>query len=406
VEFRKRHLEAVAGQSQQKGSTMRLLVFCDNYPRPGPGYGDGFVKFRLESYLKTLPDVEIVVVKLIRNGARTENYELGGVRVEYHSRESLPGLLARFKPDVMLAHFIQAHLCRVLPDLTDAPLLVWIHGEEALSWRRRLFYLKTLGLTGFSRYVVSNYRQRAAMAYLFRRSNQAGGKIRFVFVSKWMREVAELDIGIAPKYSSIIANFVDDEFFVHQRKPKGMNKKFLLIRSFNSAKYANDLAVAAIEKLHARYSRFKDLEFTVIGSGKLWKPLTSRILFENVKLVNRNLDHKEIREMHAKHGVFLCPTRQDAQGVSMCEAMSSGLVPIASNNTAIPEYLTSSEGYLCGSVDDMVAAMIELAEDQEKFLLKSEIAACSMRQRTGYAATIEKEIELINSAMSERALHA
>lgn len=384
---------------------MKLLVFCDNYPRPGPGYGNGFVKSRLEAYLKTFPDAEIAVVKLVRNGSPTDNYELGGVRVEHHTRESLPVLLARFKPDVMLAHFIQAHLCRVLPDLSDAPLLVWIHGEEALSWRRRLFYLKTLGLSGFLRYIASNYRQRAAMAYLFRRSNEAGGNIRFVFVSNWMREIARSDIGVTPTYSNIIANFVDDEFFAYRQKTEGMNRKFLLIRSFNSAKYANDLAVAAIEKLHARYPRFKELEFTVVGSGKLWEPLTSRIRFDNVKFVNRNLDHKEIREMHAAHGIFLCPTRQDAQGVSMCEAMSSGLVPIASNNTAIPEYLAPSEGYLCDSVDDMVEAMIELAEDEVQFLSKSENAARSMRQRAGYDATIQKEINLINSAIRERAVH-
>jgi glycosyltransferase involved in cell wall biosynthesis len=385
---------------------MKLLVFCDNYPRPGPGYADSFVRFRLESYLKAFSDAEIVVVKLIRNSSPADNYEFGGVRVEHHSRESLPALLASFKPDVMLAHFIQAHLCRVLPDLSDAPLLVWIHGEEALSWRRRLFYLKTLGLAGFLRYIASNYHQRAAMAHLFRRSNQAGGKIRFVFVSNWMREVAESDVGVTPKYSNIIANFVDDEFFAYRQKTGEMNKKFLLIRSFNSAKYANDLAVAAIEKLRVTYPRFNELEFTVVGSGKLWEPLTSRIRFDNVKLLNRSLDHNEIRELHASHGVFLCPTRQDAQGVSMCEAMSSGLVPIASKNTAIPEYLKPTEGYLCDSVDDMVEAMIELAEDDAQFLSKSGNAAHSMRQRTGYAATIQKEIELIHAATRERALHA
>ena len=43
------------------------------------------------------------------------------------------------------------------------------------------------------------------------------------------------------------------------------------------------------------------------------------------------------------NGIFICPTRQDAQGVSMCEAMSSGLVPITLYNTAIPECLPNDE---------------------------------------------------------------
>jgi glycosyltransferase involved in cell wall biosynthesis len=375
---------------------MKILVFCDNYPRPGPGYADSFVRGRLESYMRTI-DAEVLVVKLSREASGAVDYELDGVKVEHHTRDSLPGLLARFAPDVILAHFIQAHLCKALTSLSTAPLLTWVHGEEALSWTRRLFYLRTLGPVSFLKYIASNIKQRAAMAQLFRMANASAGRIGFIFVSEWMRRIAEEDVGVKLAASNIVPNFINGDFFRYIEKKATDRRRILLIRSFNSAKYANDIAVAAIEKLSREYPGFKDLEFTIVGEGKLWDALTARIRFPNVTLVNRSLDHDEIRTLHATHGVFLCPTRQDAQGVSMCEAMASGLVPVASNNTAIPEFLSEREGYLCDSAAGVAAALAQLANDEALFLRKSSAAASAIRASTGYAATINREIELINA---------
>ena len=380
---------------------MKLLVFCDNYPRPGPGYADTFVRVRLESYLLAI-HAEIIVVKLSRKASTVADYELDGVSVQHHTHDSLPGLLASFAPNVILAHFIQAHLCKLLPTYASAPLLIWVHGEEALSWTRRLFYLRTLGPISFFKYVASNHWQRAAMAQLFRAANESDQRIQFIFVSEWMRRIAEADVGVHLRSYSIIPNHIDGAFFNYVEKPTGTSRNILLIRSFNSAKYANDLAIAAIEKLNKEYSRFPELHFTIVGEGKLWDTLTSRINFPNVTLVNRSLAHDEIRRMHAEHGVFLCPTRQDAQGVSMCEAMSSGLVPITSDNTAIPEFVSTQEGYLSRSVDDIAAAIVELAENSELFSRMSAAAARAIRARTGYSATISREIEQITSAAARK----
>jgi glycosyltransferase involved in cell wall biosynthesis len=378
---------------------MKIVVFCDNYPRPGPGYADSFVRVRLEAYLRSL-DADIVVVKLRRVAAAEENYVYNRVEVQHHTRESLPTLLKAFQPDVMLAHFIQAYLCRTLPALTDTPLLTWVHGEEALSWTRRLFYLRTLGVKSFLKYVAANSIQRHEMAKLFHRANRSKGLTQFIFVSEWMRRIAEADVGVRLQHCNIIPNFVDNNFFKQVSRCPGDNRKILLIRSFNSAKYANDIAVAAIEKLSREYKGFEQLQFTIVGEGKLWGELTARLRFPNVTLINRSLDHDEIRTLHEGHGVFLCPTRQDAQGVSMCEAMSSGLVPVASDNTAIPEFLSEREGYLCKSVSEVAAALVELADNDLLFMEKATAAAQAIRARTGYEATIDKEIRLIEAVVA------
>jgi glycosyltransferase involved in cell wall biosynthesis len=179
-----------------------------------------------------------------------------------------------------------------------------------------------------------------------------------------------------------------------------------LIRSFDSKKYANDIAVDAILLLKDK-DFFKDLSFTLYGKGKYFQPLTGQIKhLPNVALHNYFLENKDIPNIHAQHGIFLCPTRQDAQGVSMCEAMSSGLVPISSDNTAIPEFIVQGKsGFLSQSAEEIAAYIEELYRGPEKFLQLSEEAARHIRAISSTDFVVNKEISLIvQSLQKEQAL--
>ncbi len=97
------------------------------------------------------------------------------------------------------------------------------------------------------------------------------------------------------QHCNIIPNFVDNNFFGQVAKRPGDNRKILLIRSFNSAKYANDIAIAAIEKLSREYMGFELLQFTIVGEGKLWDELTAlyragefRQVSDRIDALNRN----------------------------------------------------------------------------------------------------------------------
>ena len=92
---------------------------------------------------------------------------------------------------------------------------------------------------------------------------------------------------------------------------------------------------------------------------------------------------------------MLIPTRQDAQGVSMCEAMSSGLVPVTSNNTAIPEYVNESCGYLGNNVDDLKDAIKEMYYNPDIFLKKSKKASQHINKICSPQIVINKELNLI-----------
>ena len=97
-----------------------------------------------------------------------------------------------------------------------------------------------------------------------------------------------------------------------------------------------------------------------------------------------------------QNGVFLCPTRQDAQGVSMCEAMSSGLVPVTSNNTAIPEFVEDKHsGFLNTNNPVNFADSIEFLLKNPKIFLKiSKNASSSIEKICSSKIVAKLELEL------------
>jgi glycosyltransferase involved in cell wall biosynthesis len=161
-----------------------------------------------------------------------------------------------------------------------------------------------------------------------------------------------------------------------------------------------DVAVDVIVEL-SRRPGFGDLRFALHGDGPRFEPLVAPLRgFPNVELHRGFLPQPALPALHRGHGVFLCPTRQDAQGVSMCEAMASGLVPLSSDNTAIPEFVRHGENGLLSRGARAMADHVEaLARDPDLYLRLSAAAARSMREQCGGDAVAGAEIEAVREAV-------
>ena len=83
----------------------------------------------------------------------------------------------------------------------------------------------------------------------------------------------------------------------------------------------------------------------------------------------------------------------------MCEAMASGLVPIASDNTAIPEYVDHNlSGILTDNSASQIAdALEELLLNPERFQQMSEQAAKKVREKCNIENISKKELAIIES---------
>ena len=223
--------------------------------------------------------------------------------------------------------------------------------------------------------------------------------MKLIFVSEYFaQEVMEdTEIEIPAKSYEIIHNPINTTIFNYVEKPDSQRVKILTIRPFASRKYANDLTAEAILYL-SKKEIFKELDFLIVGDGKLFDEILEPLRkFENVTIQRGFLSHSEIADLHKEYGVFLSPTRMDSQGVSRDEAMSSGLVAITTNVTAIPEFVDENSGILVPGEDykAMAKAIENLYHNPEQFQSLSQSAAKRVRMQTDSEIIIRKELELL-----------
>lgn len=377
---------------------LRVLVVCNAYPSDGNLYRNGFIHRRVKAYQH-----EGLIIEVFYNHQpveRSYQYNFDGVSVIVGNDLALEKKLKTEDYDVYLVHF--AEPSRIYPFERAAirkPIIVWIHGFEAESWYRRWFnFIQSADSISFALDKKEHYYKSQNSFFRWLATTRTLN-ISFVNVSRWFQKfVVEPDIGVALGESETIHNLVDTELFQFSPKLASDRTKILLIRPFASYKYANDQAIKAIEILSSR-PFFNALTFTVCGEGRYFSETVSPVKkFKNVNLENRFLKQEEIVQYHQRHGIFLAPTRFDSQGVSMCEAMSSGLVPITTRIAAIPEFVEDGVSGLLGNPEDAMSladAIERLYFDEEEFLRISANASDSILSKCGPENTVLREISLI-----------
>lgn len=371
---------------------MRILVIDDNYPSDDNLYGDVFAHVRVKEYLKHFEEVCVAANMSIPG----KDYYYEGVQVKaVNSMAGLKKLVVEYNPDKILIHFATVPIIQEIVFQFDKPYLIWVHGYEALSWRRRLFNLTNV--SQFLKYIKGNIIQLRHFKKLIQFSNQSEKRVHFIFVSKWMKQIAEKDCGEKVNNFSIIPNPIDDELFCPQIKDASERLNLLMIRPFYSKKYGTDLVHKAMKLLQHK-PFFSQLRFTIIGKGAKESKINSDFgSLENVSVTEGFLKQSDIKELHDKHGIFLSLTRQDAQGVSMCEAMCSGLVTISSENTAIPEFITNNiSGILTDNSPHKIAESIEwIYNNPKEFKRISKSSSLEIIEKAGIKSVVNREVKLI-----------
>ncbi|WP_312654127.1 glycosyltransferase family 4 protein [Proteiniclasticum sp.] len=386
-----------------KEENNEILVITPGYPSKDNPYNNSFVHQRVLGYLEEGIHVEVFSVpgspyKKNMDKPSVKQYEIDGVPVSEGTHGNLEDHLKKKRYSKILVHFAWKGIMEVVLEHTgDTPLIIWVHGVEALSWKRRLFNLTSSPkeIIKFIGYIPLNKIQLRFVGRLIEKQNDRD--MTFVFVSHWMKEILEEDTGVRStiKKYRVIPNVINDKLFNYEEKDENLRYHIFNVRPYHSKKYANDLMVDTIIKLKT-YKDFEKLRFNLYGDGRLFDDTVKPILgLTNVNIHKGMLPQKEIAARHKENGILLMPTRQDAQGVSMCEAMSSGLVPVVSDNTAIPEYVCGDCGYLCEGPDEMAKAIIELVENPDIFKEKSKTASKYIIEKCSGPVVLKEEVSLI-----------
>lgn len=373
-----------------------FLVLAKQYPAYDDLYRYGFLHSRVRAYKKV---GKLVDIYKIYNGP-AEYREFENIDVAMGDASLLDATLATGQIKHVLVHIMDQNMWQVLEKYLDKiKVTVWAHGSEIQAWWRRDFEFELMDEPAIAR--QKKLSDQRAVFWRKLLSNPPDN-FHMVFVSSYFAEEVfeDLKVRLPKEKYSVIHNPIDIELFSYMEKKAEQRKKILSIRSFASKKYANDLSVQAILKL-SKMSIFNDLNFKIIGDGVLFEETVSPIRrFPNVDIERRFITHQEIAEIQKEYGVFLNPTRWDSQGVSRDEAMASGLVPVTTAVSAVPEFVDEQCGFLArlGSADELAAAILNLYENPNEFCEMSVRAAKRVREQCDSKLIADKEISLFSRA--------
>lgn len=371
----------------------KYLVLANAYPSSNQLYKNGFIHRRVKWYQEEGLDVDVYSMNKNQDLA---SYSYDGTEVYTGNGKGLLYLLRENNYRKILIHFPNEEMIEAIEESgLDPEMIIWIHGFGAERYTRRLFdYTEDELRENEGRLKERDTKQMKLMKKLY-----TSDKVSTVYVSQYILKVAEEDAQCKTTNPEIIPNIIDSELFSYRPKPKHQRNRILMIRPFVAPKYGCDIAINTILELSKRKC-FEDMSIAIYGEGPLFDPLLKPLRqFKNIEIYERFLPQEEIARLHKKYGIMLLPTRHDTQGVSMGEAMSSGLVVATNKVWAIPEYIDDECGLLSENNDYITLAnkIEELHYDSDKFVTLSVNAAKRVRNQCNIDNTIKKECELIKS---------
>jgi len=371
------------------GST--ILLLCHKYSIDGTTYGGQPIARRVPFYLAAGHQVVVYVPN--EQGQRLETHDELGARVVMGPIAELPITAKKFGATHLAVHSPTPEMWAGASELADElPTTLWIHGFEARDWRLLSFDFSEDEIEKYlDRLEKANRTRRDLLWSLFDRSD-----IQKVFVSQYMRTVAEEFVGKPAVNGQVIHNVIDPAIFHFEVKPPELRNQIVSIRSFERRNYGTDLATLTITSLKSE-PWFDQLHFRVIGDGRHHEedvePLRA---LSNVSIEPRIMPAKELRPILSNAGISLLPTRWDSQGMMMGESMMAGLVPITNAVAAIPEFVDEKSGIVVPPEDfeAMAEAIARMVEHPDEFVELSKAAHERVLRQCGPGATVAREIEI------------
>lgn len=370
---------------------MRLALVTRGYPSEERIYNHGFVHRRVLAYRERGIDVSVF---WLRRQPVPSKYGYDGVDVTICNSAFCLAKIEAIMPDAVAVHAPADDFEKLFSGLRGRYRIVaWIYGSEMMPF----FKVTERADRGDTRWMKAKTTFERRIEFWRQFLAGVGPEFILAFVSEYSRRVAEEALGFPVRKSVVLPSPIDTDLFQYQSKPAEQRFNILSVRPFSDWRYANDISVEVVTKLKD-HARFCDLRFHFYGTGHLFDETLAPIRhLPNVICENQSLTQTEIAQAHRHSGIFLCPTRDDAQGVSRDEAMSSGLV-IASNAVgAVPEFADRDCAILAQAEDahGIAHGIAKLMDAPSLFQKLSEAAAIRIQKTIAMHRIVPQEIQLL-----------
>lgn len=343
---------------------MKITIITSRYPSPNNPYNHMFVHTRSVEFLKQNIEVEVYVPT-----NTSDSYSYEGVQVFKLPSKQIAKLLR--DKDILYLHLLNIypfsrtngwHIYKTILK-ENIPFAFYAHGSEVLRFSAHMFDF-SYSIVTFLKWVKKDFLVIPKMKK-FVEETKTRSNCKYIFPSIWMKNELEQNLKLSLDRFQIIPNGIDtDKFRFHETYANRF--KLLTLRPLSSKKYAVDVAIETLKYLPEKYT------LDIYGKGhlqaKYQKQIDNANLSKRITIINEFIESSKMNGFFANYGVFLSPTRMDAQGVTMCEAMASGLLVVSSNNTAIPEFIEDNHsGLLSNDPKDLAKKIIEITENPDLY---------------------------------------
>lgn len=383
----------------------RIAIVSSRYPTGDQPYNHMFVHARARQYVRAGMNVDVFVPS-----GTTSSYRIDDVPVHREPSRKIARRLESY--DLIAIHLL--HL-KPNPALSGEPVyrvlktgatptLLFLHGVEVQPLRfRRREDIVLRNPVSIARWLYHDFWRLPKFAKIIEELMTGPTRFGVVVPSRWFQSEAERGIGFSlGDVVSVIPNGIDTERFAYIDPRAGNDSRILSIRPlYRGGKYAVDLALKTFQGWDC------GLMLSLYGSGPDadWVRQQVRSLMPaNVNLHVGFLRPGDIPPVHSEHAIYLGVTRLDAQGVSMCEAMASGLPVVSFAIDAIPEFVEHGvSGYLADPFDlEQVRDYLNRLSRDLDLRRRFSLAARARMQSISIDRTCAMELRIGERLRSER----
>ena len=367
---------------------MKLAIITSRYPSDNDLYAHTFVHARSLFFEQAGTSVTVFVP-----AKKASHYQYQGVDViKMDARE-----IAKAMDDYDVVYF---HLLNIYPQPWKSgasvykkvikkhiPSAFYIHGSEVQTYFSRRFD-SHFSLREMAKYLYKDWYFIPQMKGFVKALIQQN--CQFITPSKWMEKEAQDQLKLPQLRALVIANGINTTLF--SPKQPVDNKKLLCIRPLSTNKYAVDVAIKAMLHLPA-------FSLDIYGNGPKKQEFMSLVqtlgVGDRVRFKSEFIPHDDMPAVMAQYSYFMSPTRMDAQGVTMCEAIACGMIVVSSHNTAIPEFIEHNQNGLLGNTPEALAkAILSVEENKSTKQQISDNAVASMKKLDNHVV-LQQELEIL-----------
>ena len=215
-----------------------------------------------------------------------------------------------------------------------------------------------------------------------------------IFLSDFSKKILDKELDLNKKETTIIPHGVSD-IFICKKKHNFKNKVKLLYVSKIDIYKKQIKIINIIKKLKNKI----DVSLSLVGfydkknKAVLNKKIESLNLKKNVKLLGR-VDYKKLPNIYRSHDIKIYASKSETFGMTMLEAMKSGLPVVAIKNQISKEIL-SDAGFFCNYSDKSLINNILKVKHNKKETLKKIDLGRKISQNYKWTKTSDKTFSFL-----------